>query len=1380
MLDNTRLRGELAHIHHTLSGVAAAVRGRTLVDDLRREVGGTTAALLWQSLFADCLRVVHGALAADEMIGDHEIEAVYEFVFSAARHYAGVLVSSYGEFGAVDEESARAFLERYVADRGPFGRGAAQHWPGLTLCRRAAELGEPEALERYERMMSWLITAACQVGGVTEGDPRWRGRVDELDALRRALARAAVVDTPEIDLRLRAFLSPTRIFASVEQVAAVFEADPFDVERIHEQARTSFEQLVDRATTPSRHANRGRMLLLLGDSGAGKTHLLRSFRRHVQEYGRGFVVYAQLHSSSDDYARYLLQHVVDSLARPYAGPSGERTGLHELASGLPRLVGGVLQARVNRLVDDDWGTDQSLSEYIDHLVDDLLDQAELASFDPDLLRVLLYALHPSQRTISRIYKYLRCENMNAHDRRTIGDVVPRTDKGDPEWMIRQLARLAFITQHAAMVLMVDQVELAGFEESSILAFRRAVDVLNGIVSEVPSAVAVVACLSDLYYRARGQLNKSTVDRLENDPPLEKLDLNRSYQEITALVGRRLSWLFAEAGAVYRPETPVYPIPEDKLSRFSGHRTREVLEWCHRFQQQCAAAGRIVELEDAPASAGEQPVMATGDELDLIATAWNDAAHAANIDIPDSDEAILAAVGAAARACADETGLALSAAPPRDEILRLTLSGPAATAEFAIAVTNRGYQRGAFGKDIEELRSAAGTAVPVAVRTIEFPRGEACENAIARLLKAGGRRVYVDASTLRVLVALQRFQPPFSAARVAAWRRRDRPISTLPPVAHLFDVDRLRKAPDDSVGGYAPGPTRSVATPIAPERLAIDPVPPGAVATAAQSVHEVTAGSGAIAAGARARAAAEGSGDRHEEHRHEPRMRSPLPTTPDIVAFGQPTARSANAVPIAIVARPAVNGAAVAHSAPPRVAAGSGSTWVSSSNAPGAMGVVARPHMAAATPAAHNRAITATVSGAEARVPRAVLATTSLRIGTAVSGSSAERTVELGSLLRHTGILGSPGSGKTTLALNLIEQALERDVAVVLVDRKGDLAGYANPDWWQTTSDRDRARELAERLDVRLFTPGTRGGRPLSLSLIPELEHVAVHERDRMVQYAANALAAMMRLGEAGTGNARRAILTQAIALAAHRRSRGGLAELVTMLEERDDDLLDRAGRYDDRLFKKLIEELETVRLNTADLFDPAAELLTAETLIGRGADGRVPLAIVSTRFLGDVDRIQSWVAHLIACLNRHAATAPSAVLRTVFMIDEADLFMPAGASKPPCKEPLQDLLKRARASGLGVILASQSPADFDYRSREQINTWFLGRIADRRSIDKMKPLFEHRPAVGSKLGTLEAGRFVMLQDGGAADLERTPSLLRTEQLAEAEIMMLAARGRTRG
>ena len=189
MLDNTRLTSELTHIHRILSAVAATPRGRGLLDELRRTVGGSTAALLRQALFADCLRVTCSAVAADGRVHDEEIEATYEPLFSMARHYAAVLPERYGDFSAIEPEAAHRFLKCYTDDRGPFGRGSAQHWPGLTLCRRAAELGEAQALERYEAMMSWLITEACHIGGVAEGAPRWRGRVDELVDLRRELAR---------------------------------------------------------------------------------------------------------------------------------------------------------------------------------------------------------------------------------------------------------------------------------------------------------------------------------------------------------------------------------------------------------------------------------------------------------------------------------------------------------------------------------------------------------------------------------------------------------------------------------------------------------------------------------------------------------------------------------------------------------------------------------------------------------------------------------------------------------------------------------------------------------------------------------------------------------------------------------------------------------------------------------------------------------------------------------------------------------------------------------------------------------------------------------------------------------------------------------------
>ena len=48
--------------------------------------------------------------------------------------------------------------------------------------------------------------------------------------------------------------------------------------------------------------------------------------------------------------------------------------------------------------------------------------------------------------------------------------------------------------------------------------------------------------------------------------------------------------------------------------------------------------------------------------------------------------------------------------------------------------------------------------------------------------------------------------------------------------------------------------------------------------------------------------------------------------------------------------------------------------------------------------------------------------------------------------------------------------------------------------------------------------------------------------------------------------------------------------------------------------------------------------------------------------------------------------------------------------KPATKGPMEGLLKRARSAGIGLFLATQSPGDLDYKCRDQILTWLLGRV----------------------------------------------------------------------
>lgn len=138
----------------------------------------------------------------------------------------------------------------------------------------------------------------------------------------------------------------------------------------------------------------------------------------------------------------------------------------------------------------------------------------------------------------------------------------------------------------------------------------------------------------------------------------------------------------------------------------------------------------------------------------------------------------------------------------------------------------------------------------------------------------------------------------------------------------------------------------------------------------------------------------------------------------------------------------------------------------------------------------------------------------LSLGTRAGLTGGPVTLDPQELTRHAAFLGAPGSGKTTAALNLIEQLLERGVPAVLLDRKGDLCRYADDTAWQRPlADEQQAarrQRLRERLDVAVFTPGQPSGRPLTIPIVPDgLDQLPTFEREQLAGYAAAALGSMM-------------------------------------------------------------------------------------------------------------------------------------------------------------------------------------------------------------------------------------------------------------------------------
>jgi hypothetical protein len=348
---------------------------------------------------------------------------------------------------------------------------------------------------------------------------------------------------------------------------------------------------------------------------------------------------------------------------------------------------------------------------------------------------------------------------------------------------------------------------------------------------------------------------------------------------------------------------------------------------------------------------------------------------------------------------------------------------------------------------------------------------------------------------------------------------------------------------------------------------------------------------------------------------------------------------------------------------------------------------------------------------------------------------------------------------------------------VFIDRKGDLCDVVRllsgpPD----DATPPPLRALQERVRPTLFTPGNPEGRPLVISLLPDgVAELSDDERDSEAQFAAQALAGMIGYSERGSGNQQRAVLIQALQVLARAGRPFTLAQLVGFVDEPDPALVAAAGRLDRKLFGRVTQDLETLRLTTSRLFDGGGETLDVNRLF-RPVDSRVPLTVISTKFLGDNAKVLFWVAQFLLQVARWAGRNPSPQLQGVLLFDEADLYLPA-TRQPATKGPLENLLRRARSSGIGMMLASQSPGDFDYRSRDNIMSWLVGCISQPVSIRKMQPLLaDARLDISAKLASRKTGEFFLLRKGEVTGFRAPrPALLPGGQLSDGEILRLSRR-----
>lgn len=377
------------------------------------------------------------------------------------------------------------------------------------------------------------------------------------------------------------------------------------------------------------------------------------------------------------------------------------------------------------------------------------------------------------------------------------------------------------------------------------------------------------------------------------------------------------------------------------------------------------------------------------------------------------------------------------------------------------------------------------------------------------------------------------------------------------------------------------------------------------------------------------------------------------------------------------------------------------------------------------------------------------------------------------LVTHGVVLGMTGSGKTGLCLAMLEEAAMDNIPAIIIDPKGDISNLLllfpdldaksfrpwineddaakknlspddfaakTADMWKKGladwgQDPSRIATLKEKVDINIFTPGSKAGIPVSILSSLEVPPDGIMEDSELlgerVESTVSSLLSLVGV-TADAIQSPEAVLVAAIFQRAWADGQG--MSLETLIRYIQKPAFDKVGVIDLESFMP-----EKSRQGLALKFNNLlASPGFATWLEGAPLDiakmlhtpaGKPRISIFSIAHLGDAERMFFVSLLLNQMLGWMRAQNGTTSLRAIFYMDEIFGYLPPTAN-PPSKRPMMTLLKQGRAFGLGCLLATQNPVDLDYKALSNIGTWFLGRLQTER--DKLRVLDGLEGAAGSQ------------------------------------------------
>ncbi len=367
------------------------------------------------------------------------------------------------------------------------------------------------------------------------------------------------------------------------------------------------------------------------------------------------------------------------------------------------------------------------------------------------------------------------------------------------------------------------------------------------------------------------------------------------------------------------------------------------------------------------------------------------------------------------------------------------------------------------------------------------------------------------------------------------------------------------------------------------------------------------------------------------------------------------------------------------------------------------------------------------------------------------------------LTTHGLIFGMTGSGKTGLALGMLEEAQRAKIPIIAIDPKGDLGNLAlawpdlSPKYFATWLDPARLEgksplDVAESVadqwrdglakdglgeseiaalrsaaHVTIYTPGSTAGVPVSLldRFAPPPGYATQPEEDKseLVGGIVAALLALVKI-DADPLQSKEYILLANILSEAW--ARGDSLDLPRLVQKVSEPPFSKLGVFElDDFFPPKKRKDFAMQLNGL-IASPSFQAwltgvpLDVELLLAKDpAGGPTRTSIFSIAHLDDSERM-SFVALLldrvIAWMRQQPGTGE---LRALIYMDEVFGYLPPHPLNPPSKRAILTLLKQARAFGLGVLLATQNPVDVDYKALTNAGTWMVGKLQTEQDKERI-------------------------------------------------------------